>query len=305
MTDSPLIINQALAAVLDIIGDRWTLLILRDAFLGRSRFEQFRQNTGASRSILSQRLERLVEGDLLYRRPYGDSDSRFEYRLTAKGMELFGASLLAWQWEREWADQQDLPRGLQHALCNHPLVPVAQCRQCQLPIKLGDIHWPDPQAQVQFSEIRSLSGQRRGRSDAKGQDLALTTISALIGDRWTLLLLIAAFFGLQHYDDFHKQLGIATNILGQRLNQLVDAGIFSREQYQAHPPRHLYQLTLKGRSLYPLVMVVRQWANASLPAHQRAAQLRHAPCNHPLVLDVVCSHCRHKPWPKDVVASSS
>jgi len=301
MTDNALIINQPLAAVLDIIGDRWTLLILRDAFLGRSRFEQFRQHTGASRSILSQRLERLVAGDLLYRRPYGDSDSRFEYRLTAKGMELFGASLLAWQWEREWADQQDLPRGLHHTLCDHPLIPVVRCRHCQQAIELGDVRWPDPQAQVQFSEIRSISGQRRGRGDAKGQDPALTTISSLIGDRWTLLLLIAAFFGLKQYDDFQKQLGIATNILGQRLTQLVQAGIFSREQYQAHPPRHHYRLTAKGQSLYPLIMVLRQWANASLPASERATALIHSPCDHALVLDVVCGHCGHKPWPQDVV----
>lgn len=299
MTDTALIINQDMAAALDIIGDRWTLLVLRDAFLGRSRFAEFLAHTGASRSTLSQRLERLVAGDILYRRAYGEGSTRFEYRLTARGMELFGASLLAWQWERDWSGQDDLPRQLQHALCGHALQPRAQCRHCLQALRISDVRWPESTLGLQFSEIRSLSGQRRARSDARGADTALTTISDLIGDRWTLLLLIAAFFGLNRYDDFQKQLGIASNILTERLTRLVDAGIFSRAQYQQNPPRSEYRLTAKGESLYPLVIVLRQWAGDWLPQPQSAAQLLHV-CGQPLVVDVVCGQCGQKPWPKDV-----
>ena len=301
MTESTLIINQALAATLNIIGDRWNLMILRDAFLGRTRFEQFRQHTGASRATLSQRLDRLVASNLLYRRPYGDSDNRFEYQLTAEGMNLHGAALLAWQWERVWATQEDLPPILHHTLCDHGLTSKAWCRHCHLDIKLGDVHWPNPQAQVQFSHLRSLTGQRQPRKQSHAQDLVLATVSNLIGDRWNLLILIASFFGIKQYDEFQKQLGIATNILGQRLGQLVENGIFQRDLYQTHPPRHHYELTEKGRSLYPLIMTLRQWANGKLPPAERASPLLHSPCGHRLVIDVVCDHCGQKPWPTDVV----
>ena len=301
MADSQLIINQPLATILDIIGDRWNLLILRDAFVGRTRYEQFRQHTGASRSILSQRLDRLVMADLLYKRPYGSSENRFEYRLTSKGMTLFGCALLAWQWERDWAGHQDLPGNLHHTLCNHGLVSKAHCRACHQELKLGDVRWPNPQAHMQFSQIRSLSGQRQGRNSSMAKDLALATVSNLVGDRWNLLILIAAFFGVKQHDEFHKQLGIATNILSQRLTQLVDNDILQREPYQDNPPRHHYALTEKGQSLYALVMTLRQWANAKLPATEQAASLVHFPCGHDLVIDVVCDHCGQKPWPTDVV----
>lgn len=301
MTDNALIINREMAAALDIIGDRWTLLILRDAFLGRTRFAQFHQHTGASRAILSQRLERLVAGDILYRRAYGEGSTRFEYRLTARGVELFGASLLAWQWERDWSAPDDLPRQLQHAQCGHPLHPRAQCRFCRDAVQISDVSWPADMLGAQFSAIRSLGGQRRARSDARGADMALTTISDLIGDRWTLLLLIAAFFGLRRYDDFQKQLGIASNILTDRQNRLVAVGIFTRAQYQQNPPRSEYPLTARGESLYPLVIALRQWAGDWLPQGSKAATLVHR-CGQPLVVDVVCGHCGQKPWPKDVGA---
>lgn len=300
MTEQALILNRDMVTALDIIGDRWTLLILRDTFLGRCRFEEFRQHTGASRATLSQRLERLVAGDILYRRAYGEGSNRFEYRLTVKGLELFGASLLAWQWEREWSPQDDLPRQLHHALCGHPLQPRAQCRNCQATLKIRDVSWPAGILGAQFSEIRSLSGQRRARSDARGSDRALTTISDLIGDRWTLLILIAAFFGVKRYDEFQKQLGIASNILTARLSRLVDAGIVNRRQYQQNPPRSDYRLTTKGESLYPLVIVLRQWAGDRRSESGSTATLLHN-CGQPLTVDVVCGNCGQKPWPKDVV----
>ena len=86
------------ARTLSVVGDRWTLLILRDCFLGLSRFDQFASSTGATRHIIAARLKRLVETGVLERRPMKDGAKRSEYVLTDKGREL-GPALASF---RDW-----------------------------------------------------------------------------------------------------------------------------------------------------------------------------------------------------------
>jgi len=78
----------SVAAALQVVGERWTFLVLREAFLGVRRFEDFRRNTGAARNILSDRLNRLVANGILRRERYSDHPPRYEYRLTEKGAAL-------------------------------------------------------------------------------------------------------------------------------------------------------------------------------------------------------------------------
>ncbi|MEP1144907.1 MAG: helix-turn-helix domain-containing protein [Henriciella sp.] len=86
------------ARTLSLVGDRWTLLILRDCFLGMSRFDQFVTSTGATRHLISDRLKRLVEADILEKKAYSERPKRYEYVLTEKGHE-FAPALLAF---RDW-----------------------------------------------------------------------------------------------------------------------------------------------------------------------------------------------------------
>lgn len=296
-----LVINAAIADGLDVIGDRWSLLILRDVFLGRRKFNALQHHTGAGRATLTRRLEQLIANDVLYRRPY--SASRFEYNLTEKGRSLFGTSLLAWQWETEWAKdagQSALPAALKHSLCGKPLSPVAICRHCQAAIKHTDIEWRHEASTLdeQFSAIKSANRQRRIKvNKLTGQDSALAHIADLVGDRWTVLILIASLFGVQQHDDYVRQLGIATNILAERLKMLTESNVLGKQPYQSHPLRYLYQLTEKGMSLLPFLMAVRQWA-ADWAEHEPASELTHA-CGHTLVVDVVCGGCQQKPKPAD------
>ncbi|MBR9834921.1 MAG: helix-turn-helix transcriptional regulator [Alphaproteobacteria bacterium] len=76
------------ARTLSVVGDRWTMLILRDCFLGLSRFDQFAESLGATRHIVADRLKRLVEAGLLDKRAYSERPKRYEYILTDKGREL-------------------------------------------------------------------------------------------------------------------------------------------------------------------------------------------------------------------------
>ena len=97
----PIEINDcSMARAADLIGDKWTLLILRELFYGVSRFEDLRQDMAAPRAVLSQRLQRLVDEGIIEKHPYQErgSRTRFEYRMTEKGVELGLVLLALMQW---------------------------------------------------------------------------------------------------------------------------------------------------------------------------------------------------------------
>jgi DNA-binding HxlR family transcriptional regulator len=90
--------NCSIASALEVVGERWTLLIVRDAFLGIRRFEEFQESLGIARNVLADRLQKLVEADVLERVPYGVRSDRFDYQLTDKGLDLHIALIGLRQW---------------------------------------------------------------------------------------------------------------------------------------------------------------------------------------------------------------
>jgi len=305
MNINRLILNSAVAQGLDVIGDRWALRILNEAFNGKRRFEEFRTHTGASRATLTRRLTALVDNDILYKRPYSAGSTRFEYKFTEKGLGLFGASLLARQWELDWKVEQPEAghKQLFHIPCKSVLQPRAVCRHCHEPLELEDVSWLslDKELNNQLDEIKSIHQQRRVHSGPESVDNAPEVkLADLVGDRWTLLILIVAFFGTTRYDDFLKQLKIAPGILVERLKTLIEAGVLHRKSYQSNPPRYAYKLTEKGRSLYPFTMSLRQWAIDWLPDKVSEPNLIHTSCGAPLAVEIHCESCKQKPWPRDV-----
>jgi DNA-binding HxlR family transcriptional regulator len=97
-----------------------------------------------------------------------------------------------------------------------------------------------------------------------GQNCSLARALEIVGERWTLLIIRDAFFGLRRFDQFQESLGIARNVLTDRLNWLVDEGILERVRYGERPIRHEYQLTPKGRDLLLPLTAVRQWGDKYL-----------------------------------------
>lgn len=121
----------SVARTLSVIGDRWTLLVLRDCFLGARRFDEFQSSLGCSPHLLSTRLAGLVEDGILQRRPYQERPARHEYRLTAKGRDLYPviASLVVWgdRWMNEGSGR---PVDLFHRSCGHRTTPELHCSEC-------------------------------------------------------------------------------------------------------------------------------------------------------------------------------
>jgi DNA-binding HxlR family transcriptional regulator len=122
--------NCSIGRTLDIVGEKWTLLVLREAFYGVRRFADFHRALGCARNLLSARLRTLVEEGILSRAPYHDPGARvrFEYRLTDKGMELFPALVALMQWGDRWtADPQGPPVELRHRDCGHRVRVELRC----------------------------------------------------------------------------------------------------------------------------------------------------------------------------------
>lgn len=304
-----LILNEPIANGLDIIGDRWTLIILREAFYGCTRFDEFCERTSISRATLTRRLNALIENEVLYKAPYRESSKRFEYKFTQRGLSLMSSSFLAVQWEAEWRQnnsrQTKVVERLYHKVCGHRLNPVAVCRSCKEPVKLDDVSWLDMQESldVQLQEIRASNARHR-KSKARTKEGALTGdpgLDAMVGDRWTILILISCFFNTKKYDSFIKQLNIPSSILAERLKGLSLANVLEKVAYQSNPPRYEYRLTEKGKSLFPFVMSLRQWVvEQMLEGNQSRNRLIHNSCGNELIIDVVCGGCGQKPWPDDI-----
>jgi DNA-binding HxlR family transcriptional regulator len=121
----------SLARTLAVMGDRWTLMILRDAFLRVRRFEDFERSLKIARRVLSERLALLVEEGILAKVPYQDKPLRHEYRLTDKGLDLYPAILSLVHWgDKYYAGKEGPPVLHSHHACGKDFRSVLTCSEC-------------------------------------------------------------------------------------------------------------------------------------------------------------------------------
>ena len=130
----------SIARTLEVVGERWTLLVLRDVLRGTRRFEEFVQSLGVARNVLSDRLERLVAHGLVERKPYQDHPPRFEYHPTPKGSELLVVILGLMHWgDRHLAGRAGPPRLAEHRDCGGAVVEQLTCTSCGQALTPGEI----------------------------------------------------------------------------------------------------------------------------------------------------------------------
>lgn len=131
----------SIARTLDVVGEKWSLLAVRELMLGNHRFDEIARYTGAPRDILTARLRKLEEHGLVERRPYSDRPPRSEYHLTALGRSLVPVITML----REWGDAHlagpDGPPALFRHDCGEVLVAKVVCTACDQPVKGRDLSW--------------------------------------------------------------------------------------------------------------------------------------------------------------------
>jgi DNA-binding HxlR family transcriptional regulator len=123
----------------------------------------------------------------------------------------------------------------------------------------------------------------------------------VLGDRWRILVLREAFYGVRRYGEMVRNLGIARNVLALRLKTLVADGLLERRRYRTDPDWYEYVLTGAGRDLYGTILATLHWADRHLPSTgEQQLRLRHVPCGELTHAEVVCAVCGRALDPRDV-----
>jgi DNA-binding HxlR family transcriptional regulator len=137
-------LNCSIARTVGVLGERWTLLVLRQAFLRTRRFEDFQRTMGVARNVLADRLQKLVEHGILERRLYQERPERYEYRLTEKGRDLYPVVVAIMRWgDRHTAGDAGAPVVLVHERCGHLADPYLACAHCGEEIDAREMR-PEP-----------------------------------------------------------------------------------------------------------------------------------------------------------------
>ena len=129
---------------------------------------------------------------------------------------------------------------------------------------------------------------------------------AVIGDRWTLMVLRDCFLGIRRFEDFERRLGISRSIIAGRLKTLTDEGVLRREAYQDRPVRHEYRLTDKGLALQPVMMAIVHWGDVHYAGEAGPPLIhRHKACGCDFTPVQTCSACGGAVTARDVEVRGS
>ena len=270
----------------DAIGDAWSWLVLREAVVeGVTRFNAFQSRLGIARGTLAGRLDHLINGGLLKR-------DGADYQLTPCGKDFFGCLAAAMHWGDCWCGGK-VPTGseMTHRGCGCGFIPMFRCSACQMPLGPRDVVIDA----VARTSAELIGGQRHRapRLDLleRVRPCSIARTLRVCGDRWTSLIIRECFMRTRRFDDFTRRLGIAPNILAQRLNRLVDLGMLSRQPYQLGPVRYEYRLTKMGLDYYPIPLAMLAWAQHWLRDAKRGIVLRHRLCGRHFTAILTCEHC--------------
>jgi DNA-binding HxlR family transcriptional regulator len=152
---------DSVARTLEIVGDRWTFLILREAFFGVRRFSEFRRRLGIARNVLVNRLNRLVEHGILERRRYSDRHEREEYRLTEKGLDLHAINVAYMRWGDRWlAGEAGPPLRLFHDDCGGPIGQRLYCEACGDDVGARDTRYEPGPGALDGASVGGTAGNR-------------------------------------------------------------------------------------------------------------------------------------------------
>ncbi|MDP3746857.1 MAG: helix-turn-helix domain-containing protein [Phenylobacterium sp.] len=285
--------NSATRA-LNVLGDRWILMILYLAFQRVRRFDEFQGKIGLARSLLIGRLRRLQAVGILEKVRYRERPIREEYHLSEMGRDLYSLALMIIRWEKRWFyDAADPAHRLKHK-CGHEFTPEYRCGHCGELVSPRDVY---AEAGPGAGYDPSLPPRAQRRSSVPGGALnqgnpMLDRAFQVLGDRWTSHVIASAFMGRRRFNDFQNALGVAPNILSDRLSRLVELGVLRRELYQQRPDRWEYRLTDEGRDLYPLIAELIGWGDRWLDDGKGPPLITyHRTCGHRLAAKVTCDQC--------------
>jgi DNA-binding HxlR family transcriptional regulator len=178
--------NCSIAQCLEVVGDWWSLLILRDVFRGITRFADLEADLGISRNVLNQRLAYLVDQGVLERVAYSEHPPRYDYQLTERGRDLFAVTTAMRQWGDRWAAPYGPPFEVVHDRCGQVSEAVLTCSVCGEPLTAdlvhpvpgpgGRSHRQRPQRARRAPATAERTRQRVGRQPSASRDVRLQAV---------------------------------------------------------------------------------------------------------------------------------
>jgi DNA-binding HxlR family transcriptional regulator len=171
---------------LQILGDRWTLLILRDAFLGTRQFSAWQARLGVTPTVLTRRLKTLVDSGLFKRTRFNEVPPRVEYQLTEKGFDIYPIALMILRWEQTWFPTAAGPRiVLRHTRCGHTIEPQLRCGHCRAEVTAHAVRYRDgPGAGVEPAAANRLRRATITANDGRAAQGFIEHAVDILGDRW-------------------------------------------------------------------------------------------------------------------------
>lgn len=286
---------NAIGATLGLLGDEWTLQVVRFAFAGVRRYGDWKDRLGIADAVLAARLTTLVDAGVLSRHAYSDQPPRFEYQLTDSGVDLWPLLLSIWSWELQYVPGQSsrLPR-MVHRTCGAAFEPVLHCARCHQPVGVDDVEIGlGPSGAFERSIPVGMNRRRSSTRSAAGPTAGMfPETMALIGSRWSSAMLGAAFLGATRFRDFVAMIGAPPNIVAERLRTFTDLGVLDAVRIDGRADRSTYHLTVKGRAFFPAVATFLAWGERWRPAADGPAIVAtHRRCGRTFVPELACSAC--------------
>lgn len=281
---------------LHILSDPWSFLILRELWFGLRRFDEFQTTLNIPRATLSNRLKNLLVKELLVQRPAKEGGARKVYRLTERGSALYPVMLTLLRWGDVWRKGDDgVPLYLKHNCCNKKTEVEVIYSCCGGRVDPKQVVYSDgPGVGVEpLDGVGKTNRTSKPEKFTESRTCSVASTLQVMGDRWTFLLIRELFFGRHRFDVIQKQVGVATNILSNRIKLLIDSGIIEKSSYGKGTTWFEYHLTPAGLDLYPSFLAMIAWGDR-WQAGSRGAPLllTHNKCGQKFEPLVVCKHCK-------------
>jgi len=285
---------NAISQGFSILGDEWTLMLLRLALLGRTRYVDFAAALPISHAVLSDRLASLVSSGLFERREYRQRPTRSEYVLTQRGWTTWPILVAIWSWERRWVAEHsyDTPP-LRHAACGEEITAVLVCSACGEPAGALDVEsaW-GPSGGWRRSVPEATTRRRSPSRGIAVEHSFYPDTMVIIGNRWSSALVGSAMLGIRRFSDFEAALGAPPSVLSGRLSQLCDRHILTRSTDSTG--RADYRLTERGRAFYPVLVGIARWAERWFGVPEAPVmESTHVSCGQRFDPRLSCSNCHH------------
>jgi DNA-binding HxlR family transcriptional regulator len=283
--------TNAIGQMIGVVGDEWNLLIIRAAMFGVTRYCQWKHELPISDAVLTRRLLRLTEIGVFERVEY--RSRRYEYRLTRRGRGIWPILLAIWWWEAKWVPERlnALPQ-VAHRGCGRELSLAVVCHECGEQVGPRDMDARLGPSGAWSRWAPESTTRRRAAPPDERPPLMYPQTTALIGNRWSAVILGGAFQGLRRFREFEVRLGAPPTIVADRLRSFCDIGVFRQVPDEGRADRPTYRLTEKGHAFFPVIILSCDWAQRWFHAPEGPAiVMRHPAGGHEFRPRLACGGC--------------